>query len=195
MTAAAGARNLFKADAGVVHALLQARYYDGSKGEFLSEDPVFLGDPRSQVLTDPQSLNSYSYANDNPITKSDPNGRFALSLNYSANAEEGFGGFTSTYAGGGASFVLNPSTMQAWIVYTSSGANNVGYLKSYQSTPDNGQTPFVLGMYAGKGRSIVSIRCGPRGARLRSRHESSRRTAGKLDQRGHSDDFSIFPPS
>jgi len=154
MTAAAGARNLFKADAGVVHALLQARYYDGSKGEFLSEDPVFLGDPRSQVLTDPQSLNSYSYANDNPITKSDPNGRFALSLNYSANAEEGFGGFTSTYAGGGASFVLNPSTMQAWIVYTSSGANNVGYLKSYQSTPDNGQTPFVLGMYAGKGRSI-----------------------------------------
>jgi hypothetical protein len=29
-------------DAGVVHALLQARYYDGSKGEFLSEDPAFL---------------------------------------------------------------------------------------------------------------------------------------------------------
>src|SRR6267142_806289 len=75
MTAAVGARNLFKVDAGVVHALLQARYYDGSKGEFLSEDPVFLGDPRQQVLTDPQSLNSYSYANGNPITKSDPTGR------------------------------------------------------------------------------------------------------------------------
>src|SRR5712671_790038 len=74
MTAAVGARNLFKVDAGVVHALLQARYYDGSKGEFLSEDPVFLGDPKQQVLTDPQSLNSYSYANDNPITKSDPTG-------------------------------------------------------------------------------------------------------------------------
>src|SRR5713101_1377365 len=77
MTAAVGARNLIKVDAGVVHALLQARYYDGSKGEFLSEDPVFLGDPRQQVLTDPQSLNSYSYANDNPITKSDPTGRIA----------------------------------------------------------------------------------------------------------------------
>src|SRR5712691_5641395 len=75
MTAAVGARNLFKVDAGVVHALLQARYYDGSKGEFLSEDPVFLGDPKQQVLTDPQSLNSYSYANDNPITRSDPSGR------------------------------------------------------------------------------------------------------------------------
>src|SRR5882724_12686992 len=72
---AVGAPILFKLDAGVVHALLQARYYDGSKGEFLSEDPVFLGDPKQQVLTDPQSLNSYSYANDNPTTKSDPNGK------------------------------------------------------------------------------------------------------------------------
>jgi hypothetical protein len=28
MTAAVGARNCFKVDAGVVHALLNARYYD-----------------------------------------------------------------------------------------------------------------------------------------------------------------------
>ena len=77
MTVVVGARNLLKADTGVVHALLQARYYDGSKGAFLSEDPVFLGDPKQQVLTDPQSLNTYSYANDNPITKSDPAGKLA----------------------------------------------------------------------------------------------------------------------
>jgi RHS repeat-associated protein len=78
MTAAVGARNLFKVDAGVVHALLQARYYDGSKGECLSEDPVFLGNPNDQDLTNPQSLNSYSYANDNPINKSDPSGKDAV---------------------------------------------------------------------------------------------------------------------
>src|SRR5215468_7861850 len=54
---------------------LQARYYDGGKGAFLSEDPVFLGDPRQQNLTDPQTLNSYSYALDNPISKSDPSGK------------------------------------------------------------------------------------------------------------------------
>jgi RHS repeat-associated protein len=71
MTTPIGARHL---DAGVVHALLQARYYDGSKGEFLSEDPVFLGNPADQDLTNPQSLNSYSYANDNPINRSDPSG-------------------------------------------------------------------------------------------------------------------------
>ena len=36
---------------------------------------MFLGNPKSQVLTDPQSMNSYNYANGNPITKSDPNGK------------------------------------------------------------------------------------------------------------------------
>jgi RHS repeat-associated protein len=60
---------------GVVHASMQARYQNSSRGQFISEDPVFLGDPRQQVLTDPQSQNSYSYANDNPITKSDPSGK------------------------------------------------------------------------------------------------------------------------
>src|SRR5712691_4331559 len=86
MTAAVGARNISKFDAGVVQALLQARYYDGSKGEFLSEDPSYLavGNP-NQVkqltgqdqwvfLADPQQSNSYGYARDNPITRSDPAG-------------------------------------------------------------------------------------------------------------------------
>jgi RHS repeat-associated protein len=55
---------------------MQARYQNSARGQFVSEDPVFLGDPTQQDLTDPQSLNSYSYANDNPITKSDPTGNF-----------------------------------------------------------------------------------------------------------------------
>jgi hypothetical protein len=49
MTVVVGARSLVKADAGVVHALLQARYYDGSKGEFLSEDPVFVSGKQPQM--------------------------------------------------------------------------------------------------------------------------------------------------
>src|SRR5215472_4909664 len=53
---------------------LQARYYDGSKGEFLSEDPVFWGTPSKQDLQNPQDLNSYGYAADNPINRSDPSG-------------------------------------------------------------------------------------------------------------------------
>jgi RHS repeat-associated protein len=54
---------------------LNARYLNSQQGQFLSEDPVFLGDPTQQALTDPQQLNSYSYANDNPVTKSDPTGK------------------------------------------------------------------------------------------------------------------------
>jgi RHS repeat-associated protein len=58
---------------------LQARYYDPNRGQFLSQDPVFLGDPKTQNLADPQSLNSYSYAEDNPIKNKDPNGDVSLS--------------------------------------------------------------------------------------------------------------------
>jgi RHS repeat-associated protein len=36
---------------------LNARYYDGSRGQFLSQDPVFLGDPKKQDLMNPQDLN------------------------------------------------------------------------------------------------------------------------------------------
>ena len=61
---------------------LNARYYQGSRGQFMSQDPVFvhLGvDRRSkQVLADPQQQNSYSYARGNPLTLRDPSGEIAF---------------------------------------------------------------------------------------------------------------------
>jgi len=58
---------------------LNARYYNSSDGKFISQDPVYweLGITKDgkAVLTNPQSLNSYSYANNNPITLKDPSGR------------------------------------------------------------------------------------------------------------------------
>ena len=52
-----------------------ARYFTGALGNFLSEDPSFLViDARSQDLLDPQSLNSYAYARNNPIKNFDPDG-------------------------------------------------------------------------------------------------------------------------
>ena len=53
---------------------LNARYYSPTQGQFLSQDPVSWGDPKQQDLKNPQNLNSYSYAIDNPITSKDPSG-------------------------------------------------------------------------------------------------------------------------
>lgn len=47
---------------------VHARYLDASKGRFISKDPLF-GD-----VLDPQTLNRYAYALNNPITKYDPTG-------------------------------------------------------------------------------------------------------------------------
>src|SRR5205085_12465788 len=47
-----------------------ARYYSSSCGRFTSPDP-FSG---SMKLTDPQSLNRYSYVSNNPANSIDPSG-------------------------------------------------------------------------------------------------------------------------
>jgi RHS repeat-associated protein len=67
---------------------LNARYYNGTQGQFTSQDPVFLGDAKQQQLQDPQSLNAYSYSEDNPITKSDPNGKLSTAPAYYFAPEE-----------------------------------------------------------------------------------------------------------
>ncbi|MET7992880.1 RHS repeat-associated core domain-containing protein [Amycolatopsis sp. NPDC005232] len=48
---------------------LGAREYDPVTGRFISVDPVM-------DLDDPQQLNGYAYANNSPVTNSDPNGLF-----------------------------------------------------------------------------------------------------------------------
>jgi RHS repeat-associated protein len=67
-------------DAATSLSYLNARYYDGGRGQFVSEDPVFWGDPAQQNLKNPQDLNSYSYADDNPIVHEDPTGKQAATL-------------------------------------------------------------------------------------------------------------------
>ncbi|MFG2941350.1 RHS repeat-associated core domain-containing protein [Streptomyces sp. NPDC048282] len=53
------------AETGLTH--IGAREYDPTIGRFLSADPVFAPD-------DHESLNGYAYANNTPVTKSDPTG-------------------------------------------------------------------------------------------------------------------------
>jgi RHS repeat-associated protein len=58
---------------------LQARYFSSTQGQFISQDPVFweigLTQDGKSVLSNPQMLDSYGYANDNPISGKDPSGR------------------------------------------------------------------------------------------------------------------------
>jgi len=62
-------------DAATSLSYLNARYYNSAQGHFISEDPLFVAGPLGQTLEDPESLNAYSYSEDNPIIKSDPTGR------------------------------------------------------------------------------------------------------------------------
>ena len=74
-------------DGDTEFSYLNARYYQGARGQFMSQDPVFLavGDSRvvreitqktlRAILADPQTLNSYSYAGNNPILFKDPTGK------------------------------------------------------------------------------------------------------------------------
>ncbi|MCX5535759.1 polymorphic toxin-type HINT domain-containing protein [Streptomyces sp. NBC_00006] len=62
------------ADTGLTH--LGAREYDPTTGRFISADPVLDTD-------DPQQINGYAYANNNPITFSDPTGLLCALLDQS----------------------------------------------------------------------------------------------------------------
>jgi RHS repeat-associated protein len=57
------------------YSYLNARYYESNQGQFISQDPMFWS-PES-LLSNPQSMNSYSYGNNNPINMKDPQGLFA----------------------------------------------------------------------------------------------------------------------
>lgn len=49
------------------------RYHDGPNGRFINVDPLYAQQPERN-LPDPQSLNLYAYAGNNPINYSDPTG-------------------------------------------------------------------------------------------------------------------------
>jgi RHS repeat-associated protein len=60
------------ASTGLVH--IGAREYDADLGRFISVDPV--------VGSEPQLLNAYAYANNSPVTSSDPTGMYCDGCDY-----------------------------------------------------------------------------------------------------------------
>jgi RHS repeat-associated protein len=66
-------------DASSQLSYLNSRFYDSSRGQFLSEDPVFweVGQTKDgkATLSNPQAMNAYGYGNGNPISNKDTDGR------------------------------------------------------------------------------------------------------------------------
>jgi len=54
-----------------------SRYYDPTIGRFISVDPLYLEQPE-KALADPQALNLYAYAHNNPVRNIDPDGEDAV---------------------------------------------------------------------------------------------------------------------
>lgn len=69
------AGSVFDTDTGLNY--MNARYQDSRVGRFMSQDPVFW-QLSSVLLADPQQLNSYSYARNNPIIYKDPLGLYNI---------------------------------------------------------------------------------------------------------------------
>jgi len=62
----------------------RARYYSGAQGRFTTPDPIAFAADR---LTDPQRINLYHYARNNPLRFDDPTGKFDRDLHPTITAE------------------------------------------------------------------------------------------------------------
>ena len=87
---------------------LNARYYNSFIGKFISQDPMFWSPEK--VLSDPQSLNAYSYARNNPISLSDPNGDIVPVIALAGGLLFTVGGLASLYVYDNTRTPEDPST-------------------------------------------------------------------------------------
>jgi RHS repeat-associated protein len=63
----------------------EARYYDPAIGRFITLDPLLLDEgskPLASVLSNPQSLNPYSYVTNNPVRYTDETGEYESDVHY-----------------------------------------------------------------------------------------------------------------
>ena len=150
---------------------LNARYYNPAQGQFISEDPVFIamgstklkniiGSDVTTILSDPQVLNSYSYASDNPIANEDPSGLLTASQAQTAQkiinlAEQAIGLINQeaaqTHSGGGGGSTNGPT-----IPSIGTNSNNLNNYASTPSASQNGNNQvynslIVIGVGAGGG--------------------------------------------
>ncbi|MDA8597157.1 RHS repeat-associated core domain-containing protein [Candidatus Pacebacteria bacterium] len=85
---------------------MRARYQSGSIGKFISQDPVAAIAPEI-VIGDPQQLNTYSYARNNPIALYDPTGLLTVAVPGTFNDSQDDPPDTWSATGDASSFLNN----------------------------------------------------------------------------------------
>jgi RHS repeat-associated protein len=81
---------------------MTARFYASTMGRFTSPDPLMFNELR---LVNPQRWNMYSYAVNNPLSFTDPDGRDAIAVNFGADVHGlGHMGIISVHANGNATY-------------------------------------------------------------------------------------------
>ncbi|MFI2429793.1 RHS repeat-associated core domain-containing protein [Streptomyces sp. NPDC018955] len=115
-------------DTGLTH--IGAREYDPTLGRFLSVDPVLAPD-------DHESLNGYAYANNTPVTKSDPTGLRPIGNCEVRSCSDGNGGTYRDY--------LTPGRDGGWVYHSTQK-----YTQTFQYQKAGGGT--------GSGTMTVTVR-------------------------------------
>jgi hypothetical protein len=112
---------------------------------------------QTTILSDPQMLNAYSYARNNPITMSDPSGLWAIAITGSLGAEIGAGpGIGGTFGGGWAYASGKSSGPEVGAVWNSGyiiGGDGASGRVGWQTAGDtkSNKGTGILGGYAGFG--------------------------------------------
>jgi len=105
-------------DTGLTY--MKARYYDPVSHRFMSLDPVAQYNPEV-TLNDPQQLNAYAYARNNPMTYVDPDGEFAVLAGIAMAGAITYSFFDdATYVGEGPLSGQSTSVVDGYVV------NNLG---------------------------------------------------------------------
>jgi len=111
----------------------------------MSQDPVFWSN--KQNLQDPQSLNSYSYAENNPITNKDPSGQISLAQISATLSQisDTLRNISNTLAQIGVSAVKQAGQSTATGFKQATGALSQGSQNAYNNFANNPSAQIIVG--------------------------------------------------
>ncbi|MGW9030447.1 RHS repeat-associated core domain-containing protein [Streptomyces sp. NPDC055722] len=131
------------ADTGLTH--VGAREYDPTSGRFLSVDPVLAPE-------DHESLNGYAYANNTPVTKSDPTGLRPIT-DCERGCSDGHGGTYHDY--------MTPGPNGTWKYHSTKTYTTTVQYRASNGTTGSGTMTITVRTDGGVKSATISFKAGP----------------------------------